>query len=102
MSNEDLEKLADLVVDKLLAKQKEMEDEYMQSVIDEQQEHMNSEEYEVKHFYTLNSNAKKEKSDSEKIEDLRVALKDAIIKEDYLRAADIQDNIAKLEDKGTA
>jgi hypothetical protein len=35
MSNEDLEKLADLIVDKLVNKQKQLDDEYMQRMLDE-------------------------------------------------------------------
>ena len=102
MSEGELEKLADLIVDKLVEKQKQLDDEYMQKMLDEQQEHMNSSSYEVKHFYTLSSDATATESNEGKIKALEEALADAIKKEDYLRAADIQTNITKLRDEGTA
>ena len=102
MSNEDLEKLADLIVDKLVEKQKKMDEEYMQQMLDEQESFKSSEEYEVKHFYTLsskdetNEDLKREK----KIEELEEALQNAIQQEDYMRASDIQTNLTRLRDQG--
>jgi protein-arginine kinase activator protein McsA len=98
MSNEDLEKLADLIFNKLVNKQKQLDDEYMQRMLDEQQAHRDSTNFEVKHFYTLSSD---KQTTEDKLKDLENALQNAIIKEDYIRAKDIQTNINKLKDKGT-
>lgn len=98
MSNEDLEKLADLIFNKLVNKQKQLDDEYMQQMLDEQQAHRDSKNFEVKHFYTLSSD---KQTTEDKLKDLENALQNAIIEEDYIRAKDIQTNINKLKDKGT-
>ena len=106
MSNEDLEKLADLIVNKLVEKQQQIDEEYMQRMLDEQDAMKNSEDYTVNHFYTLSSSsdsheeAHKEFKLDRQIKELEEALKDAIVKEDYMRAADIQSNITKLRDQG--
>ena len=105
MSNEDLEKLADLIVNKLVEKQQQIDEEYMQRMLDEQAAMKNSEDYTVSHFYTLSSSDSTEEAHKDfkrdrQIQELEEALKDAIVKEDYMRAADIQSNITKLRDQG--
>lgn len=105
MSNEDLEKLADLIVNKLVEKQQQIDEEYMQRMLDEQAAMKNSEDYTVSHFYTLSSSDSTEEVHKDfkrdrQIQELEEALKDAIVKEDYMRAADIQSNITKLRDQG--
>jgi hypothetical protein len=106
MSNEDLDKLADLIVNKLVEKQQQIDEEYMQRMLDEQAAMKDSEDYTVSHFYTLSSSDKSHEEVHEefkrdrKIEELEEALKEAIAKEDYMRAADIQSNITRLKDQG--
>lgn len=102
MSNEELVKLADLIVDKLVERQKKIDEEYMQEMLDEQEEFKNSEDYEVKHFYTLSSKEETQEDvkRAQKIKDLEEALQNAIHQEDYMRAADIQANITLLRDQG--
>jgi len=98
MSDSDLEKLADLIVNKLVAKQQEIDEEYIAKMV-AQQEDMHNESFtelnaEFMKFIPLNGAP----STEDQIEELQAGLKDAIEKEDYNRAADIQKNITKLED----
>jgi protein-arginine kinase activator protein McsA len=101
MSDSDLEKLADLIVNKLVAKQQEIDDEYIAKMV-AQQKDMHNEDFteglfaavEFAKFIPLNGKP----STEDQIKELQAGLKDAIEKEDYTRAADIQKNITKLED----
>jgi protein-arginine kinase activator protein McsA len=95
MSDSDLEKLADLIVNKLVAKQQEIDDEYIAKMV-AQQKDMHNEDFTVEFAKFIPLNGKP--STEDQIEELQAGLKDAIEKEDYTRAADIQKNITKLED----
>ncbi len=98
MSDGELEKLAGLIADKLLSKQKEMDDEYMKMMF-EAQSKKDDESYDIEFlsFDEAQSRFGTKPTKEDKIKELQEGLADALSKEDYMRAADIQINIAKLE-----
>lgn len=96
MSDGELEKLAGLIADKLLSKQKEMDDEYMKMMF-EAQVKKDTEAYGLEFISFDAAELLNEPSKEDRLAELREGLADALSKEDYMRAADIQTNIAKLE-----
>lgn len=95
MSEGDLEKLAELIADKLIGKQKDMDEEYMRMLY-ESQKNKDVEDYELE-FFTFKDMSEQPKTKEDKLNELKDGLQDAISKEDYTRAADIQKNITELE-----
>lgn len=98
MSEGDLERLAELIADKLIGKQKEMDEEYMRMLYEAQQ-NKDVGNYEVE-FFSFKDMSEQPKTKEDKLNELKEGLQDAIDKEDYTRAADIQKNISELESEG--
>jgi hypothetical protein len=98
MSEGDLERLAELIADKLIGKQKEMDEEYMRMLYEAQQ-NKDVGDYEVE-FFSFKDMSEQPKTKEDKLNELKEGLQDAIDKEDYTRAADIQKNISELESEG--
>jgi len=99
MSESDLEKLADLIVDKLVEKQQQIDEEYIAKMLAQQEDMQNESFTELNAEFLKFIPSNGERTKEAKLNDLKEGLKDAISKEDYNRAADIQKNITKLEDE---
>jgi protein-arginine kinase activator protein McsA len=75
-----------------------MDEEYMRMLYEAQQ-NKDVGNYEVE-FFSFKDMSEQPKTKEDKLNELKEGLQDAIDKEDYTRAADIQKNISELESEG--
>jgi|TARA_B110000914_G_scaffold221609_1_gene233695 hypothetical protein len=100
MSNKDLEKLADLIVDRLIKKQEEIDAEFFEK---HSELHMLVEDDNIPNLNQDLLDATKAYSEEgaleHEISKLARAIKDAIRREDYIAAGQMSKKIAELENK---
>ena len=92
MTEDQMNKLADIIVEKLVAKQAEYDAEFLKAM----KAQANDPDMEIT-FYSTNTLNPNEMTKEEIIADLKKSLQKALDEEDYMKAVEITEQIKKLQ-----